>query len=300
MAVPDTPAPRADLPGSVRLSTGEGGLPVVRVTSATASAEVYLHGAHVTAWAPAGEQPVLWLSSESRFSADAAIRGGVPICFPWFGAHPRAQDAPAHGFARLSSWALVEAYEDGEDVVLTLGLADSAATRGSAWPHAFEARCTVTVGRRLTVALDILNRGEEEVTYEAALHTYLAVGDIRRTLVSGLEGTPYVDRLQGEQLQDGEADPVRADGETDRIYLGTTTPVRVTDESTGRVVTVSKQGSDATVVWNPWSEKAAAMGDMGDDEWTGMLCVETCNVRSAAVSLAPGQRHTMATVLEVG
>lgn len=286
-----------DVPPSVQVGTGIGGLDVVRVSGPAATAEIYLHGAHVTAWAPVGEGPVLWMSGSSRFTADSAIRGGIPICFPWFGAHASDASAPAHGFARLRVWELMGAQESADDVVVTLRLTDDQATRRSAWPHPFEAVYTVVVGRHLTATLQVTNRADVAITFEEALHTYLAVDDIRATGITGLQGSPFTDRLMGPAQ--GEPGPIRFTGETDRIYLGTQGPVVVRQDGSARAVTVSKEGSDATVVWNPWATKALAMSDFGDDEWPRMVCVEACNVRESGVRLPPGGTHTMTTVLAV-
>jgi glucose-6-phosphate 1-epimerase len=286
-AVPST----LELPSSVELGHGPGGLAVARVFAPTGTAEVYLRGAHVSAWTPAGGTPVIWMSEQSEYASGVPLRGGVPICFPWFAAHPTDADAPSHGFARLADWQLVEAREAADDVVLVFTLSDSDATRASAWPHRFEARYTVTVGAELSLSLTVTNRDTETVTFEEALHTYLAVADIRQTAVAGLEGVPFTDRLAGPRP--AEAEPVRFGAETDRIYSGTEATTTVADASTGRVITITKRGSASTVVWNPWIDKAAAMGDFGDDEYTGMVCVETCNIRADAINLEPGASHEM-------
>lgn len=287
-----------DLPPSVRLDTGEGGLPVVRVSGPDATAEVYLHGAHVTAWAPLGADPVLWTSPHSRYTAETAIRGGVPLCFPWFGAHPTDAGAPSHGFARLLEWELVGAAEEGRDVAVTLRLRDSAATRSTAWPHAFEALYTVRVGRDLTLSLTVANESTGPLTFEAALHTYLAVTDVRRCSVEGLEGVPFLDRNGGAEPQPAEDRPVTFPDEVDRVYLGAP-PTAVQDPSVRRRTRVTSEGAGGTVVWNPGPEKAAALADVGPEAWTGFVCVETCNVRTAAVHLDAGARHTMSATYSV-
>ena len=287
------------LPPSVRLETGRGGLPVLRVTAPAATAEIYVHGAHVTSWAPMGQQPVVWLSAASRFDANSAIRGGVPICFPWFGALAGHPEAPRHGFARLSDWELVDTRDQGDEVVVQLRLTDSVATRASDWPYMFAATFTVVVGAQLSMTLDVTNRDTTELTFEEALHTYLAVGDVRATEVTGLEATPYVDRPTGPDPVPGEPGTVSFKGLTDRIYLATAARTRVRDMAGGRSIGISKEGSDTTVVWNPWIDNSRAMADFGDDEWTGMVCVETCNVRNDSVLLEPDQSHTMTARLEV-
>lgn len=288
-----------DLPKSVRLDTGEGGLPVLRVAGPEATAEIYLHGAHVTAWSPLGAPPVLWTSPRSRYAPDAAIRGGVPICFPWFGAHPTEPGAPSHGFARLLDWELAGAAEEGGDVVVTLRLRDSAVTRSSPWPHAFTAEYAVRVGRRLTLGLTVVDEGTDPFTFEAALHTYLAVGDVRQCSVHGLEGVPFLDRNGGPEPQAAEERPVTFPGEVDRVYLRTPPSTTVHEPAGGRRIEVTAEGSDATVVWSPGAEKAAALADVGAGGWTGFVCVETCNVRAAAVRLDPGGQHTMTATYAV-
>ncbi|WP_166804608.1 D-hexose-6-phosphate mutarotase [Cryobacterium algoritolerans] len=294
-----SPAPfdPAVLPASVRLATGRGGLPVVRVAGQHGSAELYLHGAHLVAWTPFAGRPVLWLSEAGVFTEAKAIRGGVPICFPWFGANRLDPVAPAHGFARLAEWELVGARDDGQAVAVTLRLSDSPATRATAWPHRFEALYTVTVGARLTLALTVTNRDTDAVGFEEALHSYLAVDDIRATEIGGLEGAPYLDQLHGMSVET-ETGPVRFTAETDRIYLDSPAATIVTDGSR-RTVSIATGGSRSTIVWNPWIAKAASMGDFGDDEWTGMVCVESANVRENRVQLEPGESHTLTAVFDV-
>jgi glucose-6-phosphate 1-epimerase len=288
-----------DLPASVVLEPGEGGLVRVNVSGPAGRAEIYLNGAHVARWRPAGSGDVLFLSTRSRFASGAPIRGGVPICFPWFGPHATDSSAAPHGFARVLPWELVGAHEAGDDVVVELRLEDSPETRTSAWPHPFRATYRVTVGAALRLDLEVTNTGKDPVTFEEALHTYLEIADARQVVVSGLEGTSYLDKVSGGRRVPGEPGPIRLTGETDRVYLDTQAATTVEDPAGARRIVVGKESSDSTVVWNPWVEKAAAMADMADDEWTGMLCVETCNVGARAVTLAPGASHTMTAILEV-
>jgi HAD superfamily hydrolase (TIGR01509 family) len=285
------------LPATVRLEHGAGGLPVVRVDGARGWAEVHLHGAQVTAWAPNGHPSLLWTSPTSQFRADAAIRGGIPVCFPWFGPLAERPGAPRHGFARTSRWSLLQAHDDGHDVTLRLGLADDDATRTSAWPHRFEAVLTVVVGSRLSVALEVTNRDDVPVTFEEALHTYLDA-DVTDVEVLGLEGTSFLDKTATPPVVRREPGPLRITSEVDRVYLDTTADVIVRAGRTG-AIRVGKTGSQTTVVWNPWVEGARATVDLTDDAWAGMLCVEASNVGPSAVRLGPGARHTMSTTIAV-
>lgn len=323
-----TPASVPSLPSSVQVDVGEGGLEFVRVTGKNASAEIYLRGAHVTSWIPTGapeagttttgptpisgvadepapngttpgEDSVIWMSSESEFAPGVPLRGGVPICFPWFGPNQEDPSAPSHGFARVADWELLWARVEDDDVLVTFRLKDTLDTRSSPWAHQFEAIYTVTVGRRLGLSLTVSNRDRKPFTYEEALHTYLAVSDIHRVSISGLENAPYIDKVAGSVQVDATGTPISFSGETDRVYLGEAPLVTVSDAAAGRELRVAADGSGSTVVWNPWNEKAAAMTDFADDAWPSMVCVETSNVKSAAVTIEPGETHTTTVHYEV-
>lgn len=194
-------------------------------------------------------------------------------------------------------WAVEGAsrHADGS-ASLTLRLETTEATR-RAWPHDFLARYGVEVGPALALALEVVNRSGGEVAYEEALHTYLAVGDVRAVRVAGLERTPYVDKVDGRRRKlEGEA-PVQLVGETDRVYLGTRADCVVDDVAGGRRLIVAKSGSETTVLWNPWAAKARTMGDLGAEEWVRMLCVETANAVDDAVRLPSGGRHRLRVVI---
>jgi glucose-6-phosphate 1-epimerase len=246
---------------------------------------------------------VLWLSRDSLFEANRPIRGGVPICFPWFGPHATDPTAPGHGFGRLRPWTLTNACEDDDGIVtVTMELssltADAAATT-PAWPHRFDAQFRVAVGPSLTMELEVRNPGSEPFTFEEALHTYFAVQDVREVTVTGLEDTEYLDKVAAFSRRQQGQEPIRFTGETDRIYLNTRATCQIHDPGLRRTITIRKTGSDTTVVWNPWIDKARAMPDFGDLEWPGMLCVETCNVNRYTRTLAPGESHTMTATIDV-
>ncbi len=258
-----------------------------------------MHGAHVTAWQPATAAPVLWVSRDSQFDAARPIRGGVPVCFPWFAAHATDASAPMHGFARVRPWTLTDAVDRGGEVQLTFRLDDDELSRGSAWPHRFVATYRVTFGERLGLSLDVGNTGEGPIRFEAALHTYFAVRDVHAVSVTGLAGTEYLDKVDRlARKREGDA-PIRIAGETDRIYLQTEATCTIHDPGLGRRIEVAKTGSRSTVLWNPWIDKARAMPDFGDDQWPEMLCIETANVGESAVDLEPGSHHTMTAVISL-
>lgn len=291
---------RFGIPDVLIFDPGNGGLPRARVTTPLAEAEVYLHGAHVTHYRPHGHRPVLFMSASSWFEPGKPIRGGVPICFPWFG--PRADDpsAPGHGFARLNEWTVTGAVRlDDGSLSLTFQLGPDERSR-SLWPHEFELTYVVAIGQSLQTMLQVRNTGSAAFRFEEALHSYFEVGDVRQVAIAGLRGTPYLDQLQGRRELVQQEDQLRFTAETDRIYRPTAGPYVLTDIEGGRRITVSKRGSNSTVVWNPWVNKSRAMPDFGDEEWPGMVCIETCNVADQAVTLRPGEAHEMVAVVGVG
>ncbi|MBD2764098.1 D-hexose-6-phosphate mutarotase [Kocuria sp. cx-455] len=264
------------------------------------SGAVRTYGAHVMSWAPTGFDPVLWVSSRAKDSVGEAIRGGVPICFPWFGPGRSGDLKPAHGFARITEWKLADRTSDNDGAAATarfiLTHEDINPQLRSVFPHPFRAAYTVAAGAELSMSLTVTNTGPTAFEFEEALHTYLSVGDSRRISIEGLDGARYFDKVTQQQQE--QAGPIAITDETDRVYYSDGT-VQVKDPAMGRTLTVAKEGSDNTVVWNPWTEKSKAMGDFADDEWQSMVCVETANVLDNAVRLDAGESHTMTQILSV-
>lgn len=278
--------------GLAQVVAGNSGLPMVRIRSRFGEAEIYLQGAQVTRWKPAGGDEVIFVSRESQYAEGKPIRGGIPICFPWFGEKDGDPKAPKHGFARLREWRLdsLTALDDG-GVTMVCVLESDAPTR-ELWPHAFCAAYRITVGKELRLELTVINTGSAALRYEEALHTYFHVGDVRQVRVVGLDGTAYLDKTDGFQQKTQHGDVV-FEGEVDRVYLNTTGPVEVLDASLHRRLLTQKQNSDTTVVWNPWVEGAKSLSDFGSDEWLEMMTVEGSNVRAAAITLEPGEEHCL-------
>ena len=266
---------------------GEGGV-----------AEVYLLGGHVTSFRPAGGEDVLWLSEASHFEVGKAIRGGIPICHPWFAALASDPAAPIHGYVRTSELEVrgVELTDDGGVCALLGRRFQNAPTQG--WPGGFELRVRVTVGRSLSLAVETENIGDGELIFNEALHTYFNVSDVRHVNVTGLAGEQYWCKVTGEEGRQGD-EPITFAGQFDRVYKGATGETLLRDPRMGRKIRIAKRGSRSTVVWNPWIEKAAAMADFGDDEWPGMLCIEAANAMDDAVRIAPGESHEIETVISV-
>lgn len=287
---------RLAIAGRLRFVAGPGGMAHARLTAGDYAAEVALQGGHVLAYGRAGAPPVLWMSRLAVFAPGKAVRGGIPLCWPWFGPHPVDAGKPAHGFARVMLWEALASADHGDAVALTLRLGDSEATR-ALWPHHFALELTVTVGAQLDVALTATNTGEVPFVAGGALHSYFAVGAVTEAAIMGLDGTTYLDQLTGQtQSQSG---PVTVSAEVDRIYNDVASACTLVDPVLGRAIRVAKAGSATTVVWNPWVEKARRLADFGDDEYHEMLCVETANAGDDRVTVAPGASHTLrATISE--
>jgi D-hexose-6-phosphate mutarotase len=279
--------------GRVAFLDGRGDLPMLQVTTPWSTAEMYLHGAHVTHFKKKDEPPLLFLSQCSRFAQGQAIRGGIPIVFPWFG--PR-EGLAQHGFARVQEWELKEfaPAADGS-VSIRFRLPDSPEAGG--FPP-FTADYVVTVNDSLRLRLIIKNESKDhEFLFENCLHTYLAVNDVTAVSVSGLAGASYQDKVASYMEKTEASDAIRISSEVDRTYLNTTGPVEVLDPRLGRRIRIEKSGSASTVVWNPWIAKSQQMPDFGNDEYEHMLCVESGNVAANSVTLPPGGTSTLKVTL---
>ncbi len=278
--------------GRIAFRAGAGGMPIAALAGPHGACEVSLYGAHVLGYKPLGHAPVLFVSRKAVYEAGKPIRGGIPVCWPWFGPHPQDKNKPAHGFARLQTWSLLTAEYSAQMTDIKLGLCDNEATR-ALWPHPFDLTLRVILDTTLHVELTTRNRDKSPIVLSEALHTYLLVRDAAHTSVIGLDGVSYYDSLTGQEhaAQKGE---LHIHGEIDRVYQDTNSECSVDDPGLGRQIVVAKRNSHSTVVWNPGIEKSKRMGDFDANEYPQMLCVETANARQAAITLPPGETHTMA------
>lgn len=271
-----------------------GELDTIRVENRFASFEMTFHGAHVTSYTPRGGRDLLWMSKESNLAPGKPIRGGVPICWPWFGPHPAGAPYPAHGYARLARWDLLAARTLPTGETRLLLRLDRAAIPPEIPQMELEAEFAVTIGNRLELELTTYNVSDSALTVTEALHSYFAVADIAEVMITGLEATRYLDKVAGdEKVGTG---PVSIDREVDRIYFDTAATVAIDDRAGNRRITVAKHNSRSTVVWNPWIEKARKLPDFGDDEYRTMVCVETVHAASDRREVAPGGRLILKTV----
>jgi D-hexose-6-phosphate mutarotase len=240
--------------------------------------------------------PVVWVSDAAKFAPGKSIRGGAPVCWPWFGAHASEAAFPAHGFARTVVWDVIGSRKRNDaKTELTLQLADNEQTRAQ-WPHATRLTLTVVVGEKLEMQLATTNLGDAPVQIGEALHTYLQISDVGSVKITGLEGSAYHDKVDNfaKKKQSGA---IALKGEVDRVYVNTPAECVIEDAGLKRRIRIAKTGSQSTIVWTPWTAKAEQMGDMGVGKsgagWREMVCVESANAMDNVVTVAPGETHTL-------
>lgn len=284
---------RFEIPGRVTVLEGNGELRKIEVTTDWSTAEIYLHGAHITDFQKKGEPPLLFTSQFSRFADGQPIRGGIPVIFPWFGAK---EGGSAHGFARTAEWELHEATTVPEGgVSLRFGFPGN--PEGATWPP-FAANYVVTITDTLTLELIVTNSsGSQDLAFENCLHSYFSIGDIDNISVTGLKGVSYYDKVDHFVQKVEGQDTLRINSEVDNIYFDTTGAVEILDPGLRRRIRIDKSGSASTVVWNPWIARSQQMSDFGNEEYKQMLCVESGNVAKNKVTLPPGKSSVLKVML---
>jgi D-hexose-6-phosphate mutarotase len=278
----------------IRFSQLADGIVVVEIDTPLATATISLHGGHIVSWHPKHQvKSVLWVSRSAKFIPGKAIRGGVPICWPWFGAHLTDAKLPSHGYARISPWEGSSVnLLDGGAMEINLCLPDNDSSRAQG-PDGVRLSIQITVGETLKMALTTSNQSDREIVLTEGLHTYFQISDIAKISVLGLEGSEYID-LADENKSKQEAGPIVFEGELGRIYENNKATCVIDDVPLNRRIIIEKSGSDSTAVWNPWAAKAATMDDMGRDGWREMVCVESANALGNVVTVKAHESHTLA------
>jgi len=273
---------------------------LIHVNHPLATATISLMGGQVLEWKPRSQvEPVLWSADPTHWLSGRAIRAGVPICWPWFGAHPTERIAPPHGYARLCDWELAE-ISTGPlgtvDIKLSMIPTHEAATR---YPMSAALTTRISVGEAVSISLTTTNIGKDTIAITEALHAYLKVGEINDIQIDGLEGCNYIDLID-QNIRKKQIGAVRFASETGKVYLNTLKECFVIDRTLGRSINIEKSGSHSTVVWNPWLETATKMNDLGPVAWKKMVCVETANALDNFVTLEPSSQHTLTVRYSIG
>lgn len=279
------------LPGELSFRDAGDGFIVIDVENEFCKGSIALQGAHLMTWQPKGEEPVIWMSPVATLAKGKSIRGGVPVCWPWFGPHATEPSFPGHGFARTVPWEVTGSESlDGGSTRVSLHIAECNTDQ---WPCEVTAEMHMVLGRDLELELVTINNNDEIFTVGDALHTYFSVGDASKIAIGGLGGCGYIDKVDGGVRKSQQGD-VKIAGEVDRIYLDEGQDVVIDDPAMMRRIRIEKRGSHSTVVWNPWIDKCKKMGDFGsDDGYLGMVCVESANAAEDVFELAPRQSHQL-------
>ena len=265
------------------------GFEYIVIENKSANAKVALQGGHLFHYQKHGSPPLLWLSGKSRFETGKAIRGGIPICWPWFGKHSTDATLPQHGFARTSLFELLEVTEPDENTTeLLLQLQNSTETL-ALWPYQFKVLLHIIIAKTLTVALTSKNCGSKSFSITSALHSYFSVSHIDNVYIQGFDKTEYWDSLTDtNKIQQGD---IRINEEMDRVYQNVTNGLTLQDRD--RAINIAAKGSTSVVVWNPWIDKSKRMADMQNDAYKTMVCIETANALADARNLAQDEKHTL-------
>lgn len=288
------------LADQVEFVSGKGDFPYIKVTTDQAESLISIYGGQVLSFKPKGaSHDLLFVSENAYYTPGKAIKGGVPICWPWFGPDPEGKGRPNHGFVRNRLWPVIGTETIGDSATrIVLGLSDTEDTR-ELWPYPFELRLEITVGSILNLALVSRNVGDLPFTITQALHTYFTVGDITQTQVLGLSGTSYIDKVDDKKVkpQSGE---VEITAEVDRIYQAVPNELTIVDGALNRRIRINSSGNQTAVVWNPWVELSAKSGDLTDDDYTRFICVETTNAADDVITVPPQDEYRLAVTYEIG
>ncbi|MGK7948048.1 MAG: D-hexose-6-phosphate mutarotase [Xenococcaceae cyanobacterium] len=279
--------------GQLKFVEGKGGFPFIEINNTMAKALISVYGGQVLSFQPVTEaEDLMFLSEKAYYQAGKAIKGGIPLCWPWFGADPEDNGRSSHGFARNQLWTVLGTeITPGKETRVRLGLVDTEQTR-KIWPNSFNLSLIITVGDRLTLELITRNTGEQPFTITQAFHPYFKVGEISQVKVLGLEDTEYLDKVDNFQGKK-QTGVITITEEVDRIYTNVPNKLVIEDASFKRAIEITSEGNKTAVVWNPWSELSAKAADLEDSDYQRFICVETVNAAKDIVEISPNNEHRL-------
>ena len=279
----------------------------IRIENQAAVATLFLQGAQLANYTPKDQEELIWCSESSDYRNGQSLRGGIPICWPWFGDLERNPPAiqkmvstdnpPPHGFARVLPWQLSDIQlvdAQRTDVTFSLKTSDS-----EGYTAAFDCNLEVviSIGVTLAVKLTVENLSSETVNFATALHSYFSVGDVEHVTINGFEDLEYIDCVN-DWSKERQHGAVTIDKETDRIYQGSNKEINIVDQDRKRVIRITSDGSNSTVLWNPWIEKSKRLSHFDDEDYRNMLCIETANIGDDSIQLKPGASHSLSLNVE--
>lgn len=271
---------------------GNSGFPFIRIQNSQADALISLYGGQILSYRPKGHDELLFLGEKAFFEQGKAIKGGIPVCWPWFGPHPTEKTLPAHGFVRNRLWKVMQSETtDGRATRVSLGIESTPETL-SMWPHDFRLTLDITVGKTILLELTTRNTGNQPFSITQALHSYFSVGDINLTTLYGLDGKQYIDKTDHGVVKTQHGD-VTVRSEMDRVYCDVPALLKIADNSRQRQIQITTSGNTTAVVWNPWSEISSASADLTDDDYRHFLCVEAANAMVDVPEIPAGSEFSL-------
>mgnify|MGYP001257092396 CR=1 FL=1 len=266
------------------------GLQYIEVNSPMCHAHIFLQGAQVTHFQPKNQPSLLWISQAETYEKGVSMRGGIPICWPWFGLHPEP-DYPQHGFARHKIWHLERIQESEQEVLITLTLPTSE-IETQFWPHRTQLTVTIALSTQLKISLTTQNNEDYPIKFSQALHTYFDIQNIKKLKVDGLVNTPYIEFNQNKHQTAGEVSIYK---ETDRMYHNASSTQQL--KTTQGTIVVKREHSSSCVLWNPWIEKSKRLSNFNQDDYLHMVCLEACNILDDSVDLKPHETFTLSQTI---
>jgi glucose-6-phosphate 1-epimerase len=287
------------IPDHLKFMEGKGGFPFIVISNRSAKALISMYAGQILSFQPNDEhEDLLFLSQKSYYDEGKAIRGGIPVCWPWFGAASSDPQRPNHGFVRNSLWTVLgaEAVTYLETKV-KLGVMESSKSE-ALWQQAFALELEISVGKSLNLELTTRNTGNDVFSITQAFHSYFQVGNIKQVKVLGLENSQYFDKLD-KGVQKTQIGAVTVSEEVDRIYTDVKKELIIDDLAFDRRILISSTGNNTAVVWNPWMETTAKMADLEDDDYQRFICVEAGNVATDVVQIPPGGKYSLQTNIQI-
>ena len=277
---------------SITIKKHPNGLDFIDIDTDLCTAQIFLQGAQIVQYQPKGQKPLLWVSSADDFKPGNGIRGGIPICWPWFGMS-NTDGFPQHGFARTQVWTVesTKIIDECVEIVMALTITPEVTHY---WPHNTTVKALFSIGKSLSVSIVNTNNGDSTVELTQALHTYFPIDDIHQLSAGGFAGSKYIEFGEGPFNQD--EDIIQFDRETDRVYTDLSLAQQLRTPS--GVIEISRENSQSAVLWNPWIDKSQRLSRFNDDDYLTMVCLEAANVLEDKVQLQPGQSHKLTTTIK--
>ena len=281
----------------VSMQVDDNGFEFIVLNHPNFDAAFSLHGAHLVHYQKKQQAPLIYTSKVAFFDSNKAIRGGVPICWPWFGntTFSKSNNLPGHGFARINKWTVSQIIETDNGIDISFSFTSNTSTK-TMWNHDFELTLTASLSDNIELSLITKNTGDSSFSYGGALHTYLNIADVEQCVVKGLAES-YSDSLDNKQIKTN-TQPLLINKPIDSIYAVNEGEIIVDDNDNKRKIMITNQGNDAVVVWNPWVEGAKGFADMPDDGYKTMLCIEAAITSEAGTVVKAGQSHTLKTIIK--